>query len=413
MRISFSYKESCGVSEKNIQEAFQRLAPVAEQLEKVRTHQYQEPLGFINLPFDEAYLTEIMACVELKKALNPKAIVLIGIGGSNLGACAVYEALRGTYYNECAQSFDAPLFYCADSLDVDNNNALKNIVDALLQQGENIIIVSGTKSGATTETALNTDYFLAVLKQHRPETYRDFVVMITDKDSAVWHRAEKEGYAKLAIPKNVGGRFSVFSAVGLFPLAMLNVDIYALCVGAQEVTQHCLASRENDAAVSAALIGNQYQAGMLIHDSFFFDSAFETIGKWYRQLMAESLGKDGKGIMPTVSMGTVDLHSMAQLYFAGPHIRYTTFFPAVIASRGSDSHNAHVQTIIFQGVQAAYAKAGLPFMTMSGLEKKEKAVGAFLQFKMLEIVYLGSLMQVNVFDQPQVELYKQEVRRLL
>ena len=176
--------------------------------------------------------------------------------------------------------------------------------------------------------------------------------------------------------------------------------------------ERCLASDENEASISAALVWSYYQQGMPIHDSFFFDSAFETVGKWYRQLMAESLGKDGKGIMPTVSMGTVDLHSMAQLYFAGPHIRYTTFFPAVIDTT-SNHRMAHVQEVIFQGVQAAYAKAGLPFTTIKGLAKKEETIGALLQLKMIEIVYLGYLMQVNAFDQPQVELYKQEVRRLM
>ena len=412
MNLELLYKGTCGVDEYSICRCVKALAPVREHLQKTRSQAYQEPLGFINLPYDEEYHGEILACVQHKKALNPTAILLVGIGGSNLGACAVYEAVRGNYYNEGAQNYGAPFFYCADSLDVDKNTALKDILENILKHGENIIIISGTKSGSTTETTLNTEYFIDVLKKHRPETYRDYVVMITDKDSKVWHAAEQQGYTRLAIPKQVGGRFSVFSAVGLFPLAMLNIDIHALCAGARAMMERCLASDENEASISAALVWSYYQQGMPIHDSFFFDSAFETVGKWYRQLMAESLGKDGKGIMPTVSMGTVDLHSMAQLYFAGPHIRYTTFFPAVIDTT-SNHRMAHVQEVIFQGVQAAYAKAGLPFTTIKGLAKKEETIGALLQLKMIEIVYLGYLMQVNAFDQPQVELYKQEVRRLM
>lgn len=409
MSIQFSYAKTCGVRDTELHNLVRGIMPFHEHLQKIREEQYQEPLGFINLPFDTEYIEEIMACAQQKKALNPTAVLLIGIGGSNLGACAVYEALRGKYYNENAQAFNAPLFYCADTLDVDKNTTLKNILEKILQCGENILIISGTKSGSTTETTLNTEFFIALLKKYRPENYHDYVVMITDKDSTVWHTAQQEGYAKLAIPKNVGGRFSVLSAVGLFPLAMLNVDISALCAGARAVTDHCLSSFENDAAISAAVVWSHYQKGIIVHDSFLFDAGFETLGKWYRQLMAESLGKDGKGILPTVSMGTVDLHSMAQLYFAGPSIRCTTFFPAIIRE---STTMAHVQNVIFEGVQAAYAQAKLPFMTLN-VEKNEKALGALLQFKMLEIVYLGHCMQVNAFNQPQVELYKQEVRKLL
>lgn len=408
MFLKLSYNHG-GISLHDIHARAQKLSPVNQLLHYVCDQSYQQPEGFIRLPFDASYHADSMACVAQKKALQPQALLLIGIGGSNLGACAVYQALRGSYYNERAHEFQAPLFYCADALDIDKNNALKNILEKILQRGENIVIVSVSKSGTTTETTLNTTFFIELLKKYHPHDYADFVVMITDKDSAAWRLAEQEGYAKLAIPKNVGGRFSVFSAVGLFPLAMLNINVHALCAGAQEITEQCLYSLENDAARSAIILFQQYQAGLTIHDTFFFDTAFDTLGAWYRQLMAESLGKDGRGIMPTISMA-VDLHSMAQLSFGGPRVRCTTLVPAVVKEA---TQMAQVQQMIFEGVQAAYAKEGLPFMTLQGLEKTERAVGAFLQLKMLEIVYLGYLLEVNVFDQPHVEIYKQEVRSLL
>jgi glucose-6-phosphate isomerase len=413
MDLELVYEKNCGIERSTLKEILGQLAPVQKHLASVHAQQgYNESTSCINLPFDAVYHAEIMACVVQKKALHPRLILLIGIGGSNLGTCALYEALRGVYYNEAAQAFGGPLFYCADTLDVDKNKSLKVIVENVLKQGDYILIISVSKSGTTMETTLNTDYFIELLQQYHPKKYQDYVVVITDQNSVAWHRAETEGYAKLAIPKQVGGRFSVFSAVGLFPLAMLGVDIDALCSGARDTVNASLDSLESDAAISAAILWNQYQQGRFIHDSFFFDAAFETVGKWYRQLMAESLGKDGKGMLPTVSMGTVDLHSMAQLYFGGPHNRFTTFFPAMVPEH-ENGPMASMQNVIVKAVQEAYGKAGLPFVTFHGLEKNEKQLGALLQFKMLEIIFLGYLMQVNVFNQPQVELYKQEVRRLL
>ena len=179
------------------------------------------------------------------------------------------------------------------------------------------------------------------------------------------------------------------------------------------------------------------QQGYVINDNFFFHPELESVGKWYRQLMGESIGKehslDGNvvhtGITPTVSLGSTDLHSVGQLYLGGPKDKLTTFvaapntlvrvtvpehriFPDLVPMiDGKTAEN--VMDAILEGVKVAYQKAELPYMQVTLDAINEESLGAFLQFKMLEMMYLGVLLNVNSFDQPNVEAYKVETKRIL
>ena len=233
---------------------------------------------------------------------------------------------------------------------------------------------------------------------------------------------------KIAVPKNVGGRYSVLSAVGLFPLHLAGINIDALHKGADQAVIDCTSKNlsKNYSMLSAILTFLHWKKGINIHNTFFFNPELESLGKWYRQLMAESIGKKkdlkGKvvrrGITPIVSIGSTDLHSMAQLYFGGPKDKFTNivygkrkdniFIPKI---EGKNFKN--IMDAIYGGVVAAYKKNNLPFLTIELENISEKTLGYYLQFRMIEMMYLAQLMQVNAFNQPGVEDYKKETRKLL
>lgn len=387
---------------------------------------YESPLSFIHLPEDNHYIENIQKLTATKKKLEPVLVVVIGIGGSNLGTQAVYDAI--------GQDTKIPLYF-ADTVDSQHIARLLLKVECVLKDNKKVVIVGISKSGSTTETIANFECFLALLIQYQPTTFQEQLVVISDQDSAFWKLAHEKKIDVLPIPAKVGGRFSVLSAVGLFPLGLVGIDIGQLCKGAQKITQECLnESEKNPAAIFASLLAYHYSKGMRIHDLFLFNSCLESLGKWQRQLIGESLGKptrSGKpmGITPTVSMGSTDLHSVGQLYLGGPDDRVTSFvwvekedtrvmIPNMPEFNMLVSHIQHkplhtIMKAIFDGTQKAYINARRPFITIRMPEKNAFYIGQFLQMNMIATVYLGALMDVNSFDQPQVELYKQTTREIL
>lgn len=378
---------------------------------------------------DQHMLRSIVALAQKKQALQPTLLVVIGIGGSSLGTLAVYEALY-------TQSNGLRLL-CADTVDATLTQDLYEAVRQELQQGGQVLLMIVSKSGKTTETLVNASLFVELLKEQRPQTYQDFVVIITDAGSPLWEIAEKQSYERLEIPQHIGGRFSVFTAAGLFPLAMAEIDIEQLCAGAEQALRDTAQiDGKNYAALSAAVLYNQYQSGKHIHDTFVFTPYLASWGAWYRQLLGESIGKrynkQGQevcvGITPTVSVGSNDLHSVAQLYLGGPYDKMTTFvhlagisplkipqneFSVVDGVQLSGKSISVVQDAIFAGTREAYAHDGRPFMHIELEDLNAFELGYLMQMKMFEIIYLGLLFDINVFDQPQVELYKKVTRALL
>jgi len=375
---------------------------------------YGLPESFMYTPFDCHARTTVK---EMAARYNPDAVFLIGIGGSNLGALAVMAALTGV---------EGPQLYTADTIDDNAFDDLKQQAQMLLDGGKKIVCIIISKSGSTMETVINASLFIDLLNDYK-QPLADSVVVITDAGSRLESYARAHEIPLLTIPVAVGGRYSVFTAAGLFPLALCGVNIDALCRGAADE------SRFEWAADSAAIIYNNYREGRVIHDIFTFAPEFALLGAWYRQLMGESLGKITvaepflpTGITPTVSIGTTDLHSVAQLYLSGPNISFTTF----IARRYIASHTipivsgltphevagktlAEVKTAIFTGVRTAYEQMDRRFCVIEFDVVDAQTIGAFLYGKMIEIVYLGRLLGVNPFDQPQVELYKQNTQAIL
>ncbi|CAN5125163.1 glucose-6-phosphate isomerase [soil metagenome] len=405
------------------------LAPLFKTFEDQEGQKgYSSPYSFINLPIDRGYIAQVKKLVAAKQNMQPALAVVVGIGGSNLGTQAVYQAL----YSWREPSL--PLYF-ADTVDPEAMAFILGKADRALAAGKNLLIIAISKSGSTTETIANFECLLELLIKYQPDSYAQSVIAITDKDSPFWKLAITKQYELLEIPAHIGGRFSVLSAVGLFPLALAGVDIDALCKGAQEMSNSCIAQAEdNPAFILASTLAFHYAKGIAIHDLFLFCGALEGLGKWQRQLLAESLGKpnqQGKpqGITPTVSVGSTDLHSMGQLYLGGPVARVTTFVwvddagAHVYVPEMPEFNNLvpHLQNkslhmimeAIFNGTQKAYEQAKCPFMTMMMPEKNAFYIGQFLQMQMIATSYLGALLNVNTFDQPQVELYKRNTRKIL
>lgn len=425
---------------------------------------YSTDYASLVTPADSETLNEVKRVAQRIQALHPTMLLLVGIGGSNMGTLALVQALYGVYYHENPA---CPLkFYCADTIDNDFESALIERMETELKAGGTVILCVVTKSGTTTESIINSALFLDLQKKYRPDTYRSCVVVITDEDSPLYALAQQERFTVLTIAKKVGGRFSVFTAVALFPLELLGIDTLQFCEGALQMRSRCLQhysmtqglvnpaaqnSREqgpatrnpatqnpamqNPAAQSAATLFAHYQAGYTIHNLFVFSPALEMLGNWYKQLIGESLGKkydrEGKvvevGFTPFVSVGTIDLHSVAQLYLAGPRNLFTTFvmddekdtllIPANEVSRSipglAGRSITSVKHAIFRGVVEAFIQERRPCMVITLEKKSSYLLGQFMMMKMFETIFLASLWNINAFDQPEVELYKKLARKLL
>lgn len=426
--IKFNYRESAGISSGELNETTRTLGEYGEKLRMVAQEiGYVALESSINLPFDEGMHNEIEAVAAKFKTPALKYIIHIGIGGSGLGTQAVYEALLGSYDTLNSHRFPKVIF-----VDTNCSGVIESIQGIIqdLQSVEEVVVNVISKSGTTTETVANFEVIHALLKKRFGEV-KHRIVVTTDRDSKLWIAGEREGFTCLSIPKNVGGRYSVLSAAGILSLSLAGIDTRALCEGASSMREICLSdnTEENIALLSAAILYGHYQKGISIHNSFFFRPELESLGKWYRQLVGESLGKDGKGILPIVSIGSTDLHSVAQLYLGGPKNIFTTFVRVESENTGVMVPTAPILTglvpgiagkdfsgignAIYGGVLAAYTKHTLPFVEIVFPEISEKTLGAYVQFKMIETIYLGHLLGVNAFDQPNVEEYKAETRRML
>lgn len=245
-------------------------------------------------------------------------------------------------------------------------------------------------------------------------------------------------YGLLAVPKLVGGRFSVFSPVGLFPLLLVGIDVVGLQNGAKEILARCFSSNPDNhiARHAAEILFGEIQKGISILNLFHFQPEFESLGKWERQLIAESLGKAHDlsgtlihtGITPIVSIGSADLHSMAQLYFGGPRDKFTMLIKAEhisskrvpdklqlkgLVSGISQKSPNDIANAIYDGVVSAYQTHQLPLLEVSLPAISPFVLGAYMEWRMLTTIYLGTLLHVNPYDQPNVEDYKSGTRRTL
>jgi len=360
----------------------------------------------IRLPLDHDILLAAKQMAERYYTSNLKYIILIGIGGQNLGVKAIYDALRGSL--------------------------------AEVRVKEEILISLSSKSGGTTETIANFELLRAFLNKHI-DGIDQRIVVTTDAESPLHKVATKMGYGILLMPQMVGGRFSVFSHAGIFPLLLAGIDVISLLDGARGVLD---AERESSnsnqtAKFAAESIFREMTVGHCnILNIFHFHPELESLGKWERQLIAESLGKKNdisgreirSGITPIVSIGSTDLHSMAQLYFGGPKDKMTIIVRANrttteripsdgvlhdVAPALSMRSPVELNDAIYQGVVRAYHKNKLPVVLVTLPSVSAVAIGAYMEWRMLVVIYLATLLHVDPYNQPNVEDYKEETRVIL
>lgn len=416
-------------------EAINRLKTYREHLIQIlQKKNYEDNESSLFAPFDEQTFELVKIQANKNKNDDLRYVIVIGIGGSNLGTKAIYDAILGAYDQLESNRFPKLIF-----VDTNAGEYLEKLIKFLQKEvtkPEQIVINLISKSGTTTESIVNFEILFKALSAHISNlTTR--IVITTDENSKLWKKAEEKNIAKLPIPQKVGGRYSVLSAVGLYPLLLIGLPIEKLLQGAQEMALKCLNEEQNPAIISAIILYLQSKQGKVINDNFIFNPELESLGKWYRQLMGESIGKeqdlDGKsvfaGITPTVSIGSTDLHSVGQLYLGGPRDKLTTFirirpqqeqlmvddepFLTGLVDSISQKTPQDIMNAIYEGVKIAYEKQQLPYTEVELEEKSLQSLGEFLQFKMLEMMYLGKLLNIQTFDQPHVELYKVETRKIL
>lgn len=424
--FNFNIRLSCALSK-----SFQRYQ---EELYKHIASHTPNHYPFVEIINDDTVLQEVLTIVDTKKELTPALLFIIGIGGSNLGTLALQQALLGSHYNRLSEGLK---IYYADTPDPDYIHDLLTIAESALMGGQKIMVNIVSKSGKTTETAVNLELFLALLKKYLPHDAHKYIIATTDRDSPLWRLAQDMRWTTLRIPKDLGGRYSIFSPVGLFPLAMLNINITALVQGARHANHTCLTNaQENNAVSSAAWHYALLQTEHTIENLFLFCNRLGGFGSWWRQLVAESLGKaltlqnnpNTHTTLPIVTIGPADLHSIGQLYLAHVMPIRTTFVTfskyknSVMIPHETSStlveniyhkSNERIMNALFKGTQKSYELKQLPYRTLFVPELDCYYLGQLLQLYMFEIVYLAHLCKIDPFDQPEVELYKSETRKIL
>lgn len=431
-----NYKDTCLVSDKEISKLSRRISKYIDHLAKVSNiKKYEYPESSINLPFDTELLNEVKNLVKIKNSPKLKYIIVIGIGGSNLGTQAIYDAVFSHF--DVLENYRLPKIIFADTIDPEFMEKLIVLLSKRISDPKEFLIIPISKSGTTVETIVNLEVIYATVKKFF-FSVDERIIVITDYQSKLWKLAKEKNISTICMPASVGGRYSVFSAVGLVPLSLAGINIESLLEGARQMRNMCLNKdvSKNPALASAIVNYAQSKKGKNINNSFFFKPAFNSIGNWYKQLMGESIGKEkdinGKivnaGITPIVSIGSIDLHSVTQLFLGGPRDKTTTFISTLkeldipisnqllwqgLADIIKGRSLIEVLYAELSGTQIAYKKRNLPFISIVLDDSSEKSIGKFLQFKMIEMMYLGKFMNVNAFDQPSVEYYKVEIKKIL
>ncbi|MDO8520757.1 MAG: hypothetical protein Q7S52_01450 [bacterium] len=426
------------------------------KLKKHGAEKYDTLESALFLPKDADILAEAKRLAKQYAGAQLQYVIVIGIGGSNLGTKAVYDALRGAYDPAPKPSsifglegratiphagwfsrHQLPKLFFLDTLSEEALRALHELLEARVRHSDQVLINIVSKSGTTVESVANFELLYQTLAKRFPDI-ASRVIATTDRDSALWKKGKERGFGILEIPAPVGGRFSVFSAVGLFPLLVAGIDVEGFCRGGGEMLERVLSTERaaNDAIMSAEEIFAAQKSGCVMLNLFFFHPELESLGKWERQLVAESLGKEKDlsgnivhaGITPIVSIASVDLHSMAQLYFGGPRDKFTMLIharkekSADIPKEGplaglvaglSEKSTTEIMSAIFQGVKAAYNDNALPCAEVELPEISAYTLGAYMEWRMATVIYLAKLMNVNAFDQPNVEDYKKVTRGIL
>jgi glucose-6-phosphate isomerase len=395
-----------------------------------KTGQGNDYLGWVSLPSDiRPELTERIEAEAGRLKKQSEIVVVIGIGGSYLGARAVIEAL-GHGFNGLPAGGTAPhVVYAGQNLSQDYHAGLLDVLD---KKDYSLVVIS--KSGTTTEPAVA----FRILKNHLEGKYGKKggsrrIVAITDRErGALKKLAVTEGYSSFDIPDDVGGRYSVLTPVGLLPICLAGYDIGKLLRGARAMQEACTSSADpvsNPAAGYAAARNILYNKGKLIEILATYEPGLIWLAEWWKQLFGESEGKGGKGIFPAGMNFTSDLHSMGQYIQDGQRILFETVVDAGRPLRNLqvplDRENldglnylagrslAEVNAMAMKGTTMAHVDGGVPNLRISIPTLDEECLGELIYFFEFACGLSGYLLGINPFDQPGVEAYKNNMFALL
>ena len=385
-------------------------------------------LGWVTLPTDydkEEFARIKKAAQKIKE--DTDILIVIGIGGSYLGARAAIEFLKGPYYNNLRDG--VPEIYFA------GNNISGSYLDDMLKLCENkrvsVNIIS--KSGTTTEPAIAFRVFRKLLEErYGEEEAAKRIYCTTDKARGTLKKlADEKGYECFVVPDDVGGRFSVLTAVGLLPIAAAGADIDALMAGAAKASKEYNNENlyENDCYRYAALRNALYRKGKSVELLVSYEPRFTMMAEWVKQLFGESEGKDNKGLFPASVTFSTDLHSMGQYVQDGARLMFETVVTfdeslsdVVIEKEADDGDGLNflagktmsfVNKKAFEGTVLAHTDGGVPNLEIKVSKPDEENLGRLIYFFEKACAISGYLLGVNPFDQPGVESYKKNMFALL
>ena len=384
-------------------------------------------IGWVTLPrdYDRGEYARILAAAK-KIQGDSKALVVIGIGGSYLGARGVIECLCSPNYNLKKKS-TPNIYFIGNGL---SSDALREVTELIGDDDFSVNVIS--KSGTTTEPAVAFRFFREKLekKYGKAEAAKRIYATTDAHKGALKSLADQEGYEEFVVPDNIGGRYSVLTAVGLLPIAVAGVDLDELMGGAQEMMSLCSKNDySNPAWQYAAMRHELYRQGKKVELLACFEPAFRFMAEWWKQLYGESEGKNGIGIFPASVEYNADLHSMGQYIQDGPRTLMETVvsfeqplneFSVPFAMGDPDRLNylagrklSDISRMAQEAVKAAHITGGVPNLEVRVPKRDEAGFAWLVCFFELACAISGYMSGVNPFDQPGVEAYKKNMFSLL
>ncbi|MDF2586350.1 MAG: Glucose-6-phosphate isomerase [Anaerocolumna sp.] len=430
-KVTFDYSAAKGFITDSEIMMIQKLADNAKNELLNKTGAGNDFLGWIDLPvdYDKEEFSRIKDAAK-KIQSDSEVLLVIGIGGSYLGARAAIEFLRHSFYNTVSKEVrkTPEIYYVGNSI---SSTYIKDLIDVIGDRDFSINMIS--KSGTTTEPAIAFRVFKKILieKYGKAEAAKRIYATTDKSRGALKNLATEEGYESFVVPDDVGGRFSVLTAVGLLPIAVSGADIDKLMEGARSMRERCLNNpfESNDSMQYAAVRNALLQKGKSIEILANYEPALHFVNEWWKQLFGESEGKDQKGIFPAAVDLTTDLHSMGQFIQDGQRTMFETVvnlekstYEIILEEEDVDLDGLNylagksvdfINKSAMNGTRLAHTDGGVPNLLVNLPEQNEFFLGELFYFFEFACGVSGYMLGVNPFDQPGVESYKKNMFALL
>ena len=424
--ISLNIEKTFGFISKEKVFAYEAEVKAAQEMLEKGTGKGNDFLGWLHLPssITKEHLADLNATAKVLRD-NCEVVIVAGIGGSYLGARAVIEAVKGMYHNELDNGLK--IYFCGNSI---SPSYLNDIM--ALCKGKRFSINVISKSGTTTETSLAFRVLRKLLEDEMGvEEANKRIYATTDRARGTLKQlADAQGWPTFVVPDDVGGRYSVLSAVGLLPIAAAGIDIDQLMKGAADAMERfSVCSMDNDAYKYAAVRNILYRKGKSIEILECYEPNFTLMNEWYKQLFGESEGKDNKGLFPASCIFSTDLHSMGQFIQEGSRTMFETIVDVKKPTSDlyidplegnfdglnflAEQNMSVVNRKAMEGTILAHTDGGVPEVLIEMEDLSAYSVGYLIYFFWRACACSGYLLSVNPFNQPGVESYKKNMFALL